>query len=197
LKEDVWIVSSKFWGSASSRRTRIITIVIFFLFAILVTIVGVLLPLSAQEATNEDNQLNQIQQQIQSMDLLHETAAIFQNNFEICLLMFIPVAGLVLGSIALFNTGSYIQAETIVENTTKGYNIPAILALFALFIFPFSWLEFISYSTAFSETFWFLKRGLEGKWRREIVNLFKLVLITAVLLAAGAFIEALLLSILG
>jgi len=176
---------------------RIITIVIFFLFAILVTVVGVLLPLSAQEATNENNQLNQTQQQIQSMDLLRRTAAIFQNNFEICLLMFIPVAGLVLGSIALFNTGSYIQAETIVENTTKGYNIPAILALALLFIFPFTWLEFISYSTAFSETFWFIRRGLEGKWRREIVNLFKLVLITAVLLAAGAFIEALLLGILG
>lgn len=187
-------MSSKFWGSASSRRTRIITIVIFFLFALLVTVVGVLLPLSAQEATNENNQLSQTQQQIQSMDLLRRTAAIFQNNFEICLLMFIPVAGLALGSIALFNTGSYIQAETI---STKGYNIPPILVLFALFIFPFTWLEFISYSTAFSETFWFIRRGLEDKWRQEIVNLLKLVLITAVLLAAGAFIEALLIGILG
>ena len=190
-------MSLGFWRNASSRRRRIITIVIFFLFAVLVTAIGVLLPLSAQQATDENNSLNQTQQQIQSMDLLHRTAAIFENNFKICLLMFIPVVGLVLGSIALFNTGSYIQAQTIVENTSKGYNIPPILTLIVLFIFPFTWLEFISYSTAFSETFWFVRRGSQGKWRREIVNLFKLVLITAVLLAAGAFIEALLLGILG
>lgn len=186
---------SKFW--THSKRQRILTIVIFFLFAIVATAIGVLAPLSAQDATNENNALNQTQQQIRSADLLHRTGAIFENNFLICLIMFIPVVGVILGSIVMFNTGSAIQAQIVVYNTTKGTNIPPILELLTLFIFPFTWLEFISYSTAFSESFWFIRRGLQGKWLREIINLFKLVAITAVLLAAGAFIEALLIGVLG
>lgn len=110
--------------------------------------------------------------------------------------MFVPVVGVILGSIGLFNTGSYIQAQTITENATKGLNVPPILALLVLFIFPFTWLKLISYSTAFSESFWFIRRGLQGKWMREITNLLKLVLIAAVLLAAGAFMEALLIGLL-
>jgi hypothetical protein len=111
--------------------------------------------------------------------------------------MFIPIVGIILGSIILFNTGRLTQATIIVENATKGYNIPPILGLAVLFILPDTWLEFIAYSTALSETFWFIRRGLQGEWQREIINLFKLVLITALLLAAGAFIEAVLISILG
>lgn len=173
------------------------TIVIFFLFAVLVAIIGVLAPLSPQEVANQSNELNKTQQEIQSMDLLHRTAAIFQNNFQICLIMFIPVVGVILGSIVLFNTGSYIQAQTLAENARQGLNISPILSALVLFIFPFTWLEFISYSTAFSESLWFIRRGLQGKLAREIINLLKLVLIAAVLLAAGAFIEALLIGLLG
>jgi hypothetical protein len=171
--------------------------VIFFLFAILVTVIGVLAPLSPQEVSDENNALNKTQQEIKSIDLLHRTAAIFQNNFQICLLMFIPVFGVLLGSIALFSTGSYIQAQTITDNASKGLNVPPILTLLVLFIFPFAWLEYISYSTAFSESLWIIRRGLQGKLAREIINLLKLVLIAAVLLAAGAFIEALLIGLLG
>ena len=170
---------------------------IFFLFAIIATIIGILAPLSAQDTANENNALNKTQQQIQSMGLLHRTAAIFENNFQICLIMFIPIVGVILGSIVLFNTGSYIQAEIVTDNATKGTHYPPILEFLVLFIFPFTWLEFISYSTAFSESFWFIRRGLQGKWLREIINLLKLVAITAVLLAAGAFIEALLIGLLG
>jgi len=186
---------SKFW--THSKRQRVLTIVIFFVFAILATVIGILVPLSAQSAASENNALNNTQHQIHGMDLLHRTAAIFENNFEICLIMFIPVVGVILGSIVMFNTGSYIQAEIITDNATKGTNYPPILAFLVLFIFPFTWLEFISYSTAFSESFWFIRRGLQGKWVREIINLAKLVAITAVLLAAGALIEALLIGVLG
>lgn len=190
-------MSLGFWTNASSRRKRIITILIFFLFAVLVTVVGILAPLSSQEAADQNDQLSKLQQDIRKLDILHQTAAIFENNFEICLLMFIPVVGVVLGSIAMFNTGSFIQAQIVTENASKGLNFPPILALLGLFIFPFTWLEYISYSAAFSESFWFVRRGLQGKLGKEIINLFKLVLITAVLLVAGAFIEALMITLLG
>lgn len=182
-------MSFEFWKNASPRGRRIIIIVVFFLFAILVTVVGVLAPLSSQQIVDENNELNKTQQEIQSMDFAHRTAAIFLNNFEICLLMFVPIFGIVFGSIALFNTGSVLAAQTITINRS----IPAILVLALLFVFPFTWLEFISYSTALSESFWLIRRGLQNEWKREIKNLGKLVLITAVLLVAGALIEAFLL----
>jgi hypothetical protein len=181
-------VSLEFWKNASPRGRRIIIIVIFFLFAILVTIVGTLAPLSSQQIANENNELNKTQQEIQGMDFAHRTAAIFLNNFEICLLMFVPIFGVVFGSIVLFNTGSVLAAETITINRS----IPPVLVFALLFVFPFTWLEFISYSTALSESFWLIRRGLQGEWKREIKNLGKLVLITAVLLVAGAMIESLL-----
>jgi len=181
-------VSLEFWKNASPRGRRIIIIAMFFLFAILVTIVGVLAPLSSQQIANENNELNKTQQEVLNMDFAHRTAAIFLNNFEICLLMFVPIFGVVFGSIVLFNTGSVLAAETITNNP----NLPPILVFAVLFVFPFTWLEFISYSTALSESFWLIRRGLQGEWKREIKNLGKLVLITAVLLVAGAMIESLL-----
>lgn len=168
-----------------SKRQRILTIVIFFLLAVIVSVIGALAPLSSAEVASENNAANEKRNEVQSMDLLHRTASIFQNNFEICLLMFIPVVGVILGSLILFNTGSFVAAESIT------HNFPPVLAMLLLFIFPDTWLEMIAYSTAFSESFWFIRRGLQGKLLREIVNLGKLVLIAAVLLAAAAFLEAL------
>jgi hypothetical protein len=159
-------------------------------FAILITVVGILVPMSTQQIANESNDLNKTQQQIQGMDLVHRTAAIFLNNFGICLLMFVPLVGIVLGSIVLFNTGSVLAAETATLNASNGGAFPPIVVFAFLFILPFTWLEFISYSTALSESLWLIRRGLQHEWKREIKNLGKLILITAALLAAGALIEA-------
>lgn len=183
-------MSLEFWKNASPRRRRIIIIGAFFLFAILVTVVGTLTPMSSQQIKDENDQLNKTQQEIQNMDFAHRTAAIFLNNFEICLLMFVPFLGIVIGTIVLFNTGSVLAAETISYNASHGTSFPPVGVFATLFILPFTWLEFISYSTALSEGFWLIRRGLQGEWKREIKNLAKLILITAALLAAGALIEA-------
>jgi hypothetical protein len=165
-----------------SKRLRILTIVVFFLFAVMVSALGTLVPLNSQEAATQNNNAKEIQ----SMDLLQRTASFFENNFlQVCLIMFIPVVGVVLGSIILFDTGSLIAAQSV------AYKFPPVLVLLLLFIFPSTWLEMLAYSTAFSESFWFIRRSLQGKLAREIVNLGKLILIAAVLLAAAAFLEAL------
>jgi hypothetical protein len=165
-----------------SKRLRILTIVVFFLFAVMVSAVGTLVPLNPQDAAAQ----NSNNKEILSMDLLHRTAAFFENNFlRVCLLMFIPVVGVILGSIILFDTGSLIAAYSV------PYKFPPVLVLLLLFIFPSTWLEMLAYATAFSESFWFIRRSLEGKLAREIVNLGKMVLISAVLLAVAAFLEAL------
>jgi len=104
--------------------------------------------------------------------------------------MFVPFLGIFIGTFAMFNTGSVLAAETITFNASHSTGVPPILVFAFLFVYPFAWLEFISYSTAMSEGFWLIRRGLQGEWKREIKNLGKLILITAALLAAGALIEA-------
>jgi len=190
-------LSLKFWEKTSPRGKRIVLVLILFLFAILVTVAGILTPMSAQQIKDESNQLNQTQQEILKMDFIHRTGAIFLNNFEICLLMFVPIFGLVIGAITLFNTGSVLAAQTITENAGKATQIPPLLVFAALFLFPFTWLEFISYSTALSEGLWLIRRGSQGELKREVKNLGKLILFTAALLAAGAFIEAFLIGVVG
>jgi hypothetical protein len=170
-----------------SRNRRILTITIFFLFAVTITVIGTVFPLTPEQITKDNNQLTQTQQNITEMDIPNRFAAIFQNNFTICLLMFIPIVGIFIGGTALFTTGNFIQAQSLTHNASP------LLVLFFLFIFPFTWLEFIAYSTAFSESFWIIRRGSQGIWRREIINLCKLILVAAGLLAAGALIESLLL----
>ena len=175
------------------KKQRIFTIVIFFILSIVATTIGVLTPLSTQEVADKNNAISGTRQQLLNTDTIRRTASIFQNNFLICLIMFIPVFGIMIGSIVLFSTGSVIRAEII---ATYGNSVPPILGFISIFIFPYAWLEFISYSTALSETFWLFRRGLQGRWAREIINLGKLVLITAVLLATAAFMEAVILGLL-
>ncbi len=168
-----------FWKKASSRRQRIITITVFFLIGIIVTSIGTLSPMTKQEA-------DQINQQISDLRGNISVQYIFGNNLLICLIMFIPVVGPIFGFYALYNTGAAVEAQMIASSTT---GISPLLAFFVLFLFPFTWLEFISYSTAFAESVWLIRRSMQGLVRKEIKNAAVLIAIVTILLLIGAIIE--------
>ncbi len=171
--------------SYSSRRKRVLTIAIFFILSIVATSIGAVQTLTQQEANDINNELDQLRSNV-------TVQYIFGNNLFICLLMFIPVFGWIFGFIALYNTGVVIAAESM---TTAAHGYSPLLLFFTLFIFPFTWLEFISYSTAFAESFWILLRGFQRltnkipSFRRELRNLCILITIAAILLLIGAIIE--------
>lgn len=150
------------------------------------TLAGVLTPLHGEEINTRNNELEQLQTSVKDMDVLHRSASIFQNNMLICLISFIPVVGPVFGYYALYNTGVYIAAESL------AHNVSPILVILFLFVFPFTWLEFLAYSTALSESFLLIWRTIKGRGTRELVNVGVLILICAALLALGAVIEAIL-----
>jgi hypothetical protein len=102
----------------------------------------------------------------------------------ICLISFIPVAGPIFGCYALYNTGVYTAAYSL------AHGLPPVIVLLFLFIFPDTWLEFLAYSIALSESFLLIWRIINGRGERELVNLGILVLFCAALLALGAVIEA-------
>jgi len=154
--------------------------VIFFLISILVSCIGVLAPLSKQDA-------DQINQEIVDMRNNATAQNIFENNLLICLAMFIPIFGPILGFYALFNSGVAIHAQVMSNPSLSG--ISPIVAFFSDFVLPVIWLEFIAYSTAFAESFWLIRRAMQGLLKKELKNLVILIAISALLLLVGAIIE--------
>lgn len=184
-----------FWKNASSKRKRIYTILFILIIAIIITVIGSYVPLSHGDAQTISNDLNQTLNTHKSNGTL--TEYIFQNNFQICLLMFIPIIGPILGFAILFNTGVALGAISSVQ----GY--PAFIALISEFLTPVFWLEFIAYSTAIAASIWLtrwlwllLSGKLEQQRRwRELRNLAIQIGMCAGILAVSAVIEVWLISI--
>ena len=171
------------WQKLRSRYRRLLTIFLFLALGLTATAIGVLTPMSYQEAVDRSSDLNQTRQNIQEMDLLSGAATIFSNNFLICLIMFIPFFGLAIGFYILYNTGLYISAESSLSNVSP------ILTFLTLIIFPFAWLEFITYSTAFAENVWLPWRLIKYRDLSELVKAGMLILIVAGILFLAAIIE--------
>ena len=177
------------WRNASLRRKRIYSMIAVFVFAMIITVIGSLVPVDAQEAKQISDNLNQTVTTLGDEGVL--TQFIFGNNFIICLLMFIPVLGPILGFYALFNTGIAVNAIA----TAEGY--PLALVFLSLVLTPVFWLEFAAYSIAISESVWLFRRILQGLSRgwRELKTAGFLVSICAVVLLVGAVVEVVLISI--
>ena len=176
-----------FWTKASSRRKRIYSTIAVLIVALVITAIGSLMPINAQEAEQINSNLNE------TVTTLSENGAlmqyIFGNNFFICLLMFIPIVGPLLGGYVLFNTGAVIGAVA----ASGGY--PVILAFVALFLTPVAWLEFAAYSVSMSESAWLFRRILQGRGKHEFRNACLFITICAVLLLVGAVVETVIISI--
>jgi uncharacterized membrane protein SpoIIM required for sporulation len=182
-----------FWNRSSSRMKRVMTILACFFFAILITCAGVLTPLSAADSNALNNELNDLRASLKRMSIWESAASIFENNFVICLIIFIPVAGPLFGSYALYNSGAAIAAES---NSTESNPMhwSAIAVFFSSFILPHALLEFIAYSTALASSLWLTWRIVKRRGREEITRTGKFVLICAGLLLLAAFVEAYLLA---
>lgn len=185
----------EFWLRASSKQKRIYSTVFVLILSVLATIAGMMVSLPPEEAELIYNQLNQTSN---SPTLLTD---IFVNNFPLCLLMFIPLAGIGIGLFILFSTGMAFRAVFDIQ-ATGGFSSPAatanidgitiilvLAATAAVFI-----LEYVSYSIAMTESVWLFRRFTQKRWK-ELKMLGALIGIVAVLLAVGAVVEWYALSI--
>lgn len=174
------------WRQLTPRAKRIFTILAFFLLSIIVTVAGVLVPMSFGDAQSLSQGLAQTRQEIDSMDLVHSTAAIFENNFLISLVMFVPFVGPFFGFYVLHNTGLVISAVS----QTSSPPVPGLLTFFLLWFYPFTWMEFIAYATAITESVWLAWRIIQRKGLRELKMTGILIGSVAMILLAAALIEA-------
>ena len=191
------------WKKATPNRKHIYAIILVFIVAVVITIVGSVTPLSQQDATTISQNLNNTIQQHRESDTL--TQYIFLNNFSICLLMFVPIAGAGLGFLILFNTGLALSAIA----STQGY--PVWVALGSLIVTPVFWLEFTAYSIAMASSVLLfvrlirlrLKVEADGKisWigfsalKNELKRMGISIASCAGLLIVGAIVEVLIISL--
>lgn len=182
-------MSLAIWTKASTRRKRILSVAAIFVVAVIVTLVGTQVPIDQQQANQISKDLNQTVTLLENNGVLAQY--IFGNNFLICLLMFVPIIGPLLGLFIMFNTGTVIGA------IAKSGGYPPIIALVALFLTPVAWLEFASYSTAMAESVWLLRRFLQRRGFRELRVTTIFIAITAVILAVSAIIEVALIALAG
>jgi hypothetical protein len=165
---------------------RVYLIIFILILGVIITAIGTFIPVTGQDAQSRYNDVNQTLQQNPGFG--SRTVAIFQNNFIICLLMFIPIIGPILGMGILFNTGLSLSAIAYVQN------YPSWIGLLSLFFTPIFWLEFAAYSTSMAESIWLTRRLLQWRWQ-ELKNTALLIAICAELLLLGAMIETLLISL--
>ncbi|MDI9576574.1 MAG: hypothetical protein QM398_00380, partial [Thermoproteota archaeon] len=95
------VIGLPFWVNASPKRKRIYSTLFVLILAVVATLAGMLVPLSPEEAQMISDQLNRTITENTAQGTLIST--IFLNNFSLCLLMFIPLAGLAIGLFILFS----------------------------------------------------------------------------------------------
>jgi len=185
LKEVLWLAYN-FWRNAPTKIKRILTIVAFFVLSIMMTVAGILTPLGDEDVNILGGQLDDTQQTIDNLPEMQQVSFIFGNNFMICLAGFVPIIGSVFECYVLYSTGVVISVYSVYKNV----QMSPLLLFFLLFLFPFTWLEFLAYSIAISESFWLAWRIIQRKGKREIRNVCILMSICAVMLLVAAIIEA-------
>jgi len=189
----------QFWKVASQRRKRIYSITFVLALSILATLIGLLVPVSPQEAQLISDQLNQTVTNGTANGTL--ITDIFLNNFPLCLLMFVPLAGFGIGMFILFSTGQAFRAVFEIQAangvaTASSVDISATTAILALSLIGAVFLlEYVSYAIGMAESIWLFRRLLQNRWKSEIKYLLFFIGIVALLLIIGSIVETFTLSI--
>jgi len=115
---------------------------------------------------------------------------IFGNNFMHCLVMFTPILGPVYAVFVFYSTGRVIAA---LATATMTWLNP--LGLFALlFLFPHTWIEYIAYALALSQSVWLIIEAFRRRLRNELINTCIFVTVCALALFLAAVIEYMLIQ---
>lgn len=109
---------------------------------------------------------------------------IFFNNLKIALVMFIPVVGIIMGTISGFSTGLVFNSIMNISGTVS-YSNPLII-----FLTPFGILELISYGLAISRGGILFFELIKKKFtKKSLIYLLVEVALVGMMLFTGAIIE--------
>jgi len=172
---------------AARKMHTLLFLTILFL-NILVTSAGALSKVESPQAQVIVKDFREMEKMLRTVGV----QLIFGNNMMYCLVMFIPFVGPISGFYVLYSTGRVLAA--------LGYVLGAdpLLLFLSLLIYPHSWLEYISYSLAISESIrlsiYTLRYRLKGL-KAELPRTAKYISLCAALLLTGALIEMALITL--
>lgn len=163
-------------------KRRWVWIVAFFGAAVIIIYVGTLAPLNPADARTTYNELQNETKYIATVQ------GIFGNNFFHSLIMFTPFIGPLYGALIFFNTGIVIA---IIASAT---NANTASLFFLLFLFPHTWLEFLAYSLAMSQSVFLSIAIVRGRFRQELVRTCVIIAVCALILLLAALAEVILIA---
>jgi hypothetical protein len=181
-----------FWNNASPKRKKIYSIIFMFILAVSATLLGTLVQLSPTDAKALSDNVNKIT--ADNPTYTSRVIAIFINNFALCMLMFIPLVGSLIGLFVLFSTGVGIRAilDTQAASGAAASTVPTLsptLAVLGLIGIGLTFLlEYVSYSIGIAESVWLFRRLTQKRWW-ELKNTGILIGVVAALLITGALVE--------
>ena len=109
---------------------------------------------------------------------------IFLNNLKIALVMFIPIIGIIMGTISGFSTGLVFNSIMNVSDNAS-YTNPLII-----FLTPFGILELLSYGLAISRGGILFFELIKKKFtKKSLIYLLVEVTLVSIMLFSGAIIE--------
>jgi uncharacterized membrane protein SpoIIM required for sporulation len=117
-----------------------------------------------------------------------QVVGIFSNNFRVATVELVPVLGLGVFGISLYETARIVEVIAIVKN------VPVGIALGNLFFLPSTWLELPAYAIAAAESIYLMYSiyvGFRKGWARFVKEMrflvVNIVLIAGVLVVAATF----------
>ncbi|KYH41390.1 MAG: hypothetical protein AYL32_005910 [Candidatus Bathyarchaeota archaeon B26-2] len=168
-----------------SLLKRLKLIAIFFAVGFLSTVAGVLSSVDPSEAQMIVRETENLRDTILNTPGIG-VAAIFGNNLMHCLLMFVPVLGLIQGVYVLYSTGRVLAALGML------YGSDPLHLMLVMMVFPHAVMEYVAYSIALSESFWLTyvtaRGGLKAA-RRELNDAAKMIVVSTVILLLAAVVE--------
>jgi uncharacterized membrane protein SpoIIM required for sporulation len=171
----------------TTLRNRILVMLVAFVFCMAISVAGAASKIGSSDAQNIVGDFNKTEEMLSTIGVQF----IFGNNLMYCIMMFVPVLGPYIGTIVLYSTGRVVAAL----GATSGAD--PIRLFLTLFIYPHSWLEYVSYSLAISESFWLIYAAVKYRGRglrNELSTAAEVMAICAVLLLLAAFAEMYIIS---
>lgn len=162
-----------------SLKSRALVFLLIFIFCIGITLFGALTRIERSEANRIIQEMSKLEDVIKSAGV----QIIFGNNLIHTLIMFIPVAGPCWGAYVLYNTGRVFAAYSILHSVD-----PATL-FSTVFILPFAWMEYLSYTLAISESLWIIYAAIKRNFRNEIMVASITIVLCNVILLLAALVE--------
>ncbi|MEM2938786.1 MAG: zinc-ribbon domain-containing protein [Candidatus Bathyarchaeia archaeon] len=166
-----------------SLKSRVLVFLVVFILCIGITLIGALTRIERSEANEIMQEMSKLEDVIKSSDAQIILAIIFGNNLLHTLIMFIPIAGPCWGTYVLYNTGKVFAAYSILSDAGP-------VTLFStVFILPFAWMEYLSYTLAISESLWMIYAAIKRNFRNEIIVATVTIVLCNVILLLAALVE--------